>query len=207
MTIAPLLFAAVIGFNHAFEIDHMLAVGNIANTRTRMIHALRDGIFWGLGHTSTIFFVGCIILLGKITFQISNFEYLEIIVGITMIWIGFSRLNQLLKSKKQIAVNVNSGKAHNHKMAYSIGLIHGLAGSGAVVLLAMTEISSSSMSIAYLLLFGFGSIAGMMVVAGLFNLPIRNEFIAKSKIQLVFVGISAVLCIGYGAWLAFSFLV
>ncbi|MEQ9301853.1 MAG: urease accessory protein, partial [Cyclobacteriaceae bacterium] len=67
MTIPTLLFAAVIGFNHAFEADHVLAVGNLANKRGSFLEAIKDGLFWGLGHTSTIFAVGCVIILGKLT--------------------------------------------------------------------------------------------------------------------------------------------
>ena len=64
----PLLFAAVVGFGHAFEADHLVAVGNIVTKRDKLPLAIKDGIFWGLGHTSTIFLIGLIMIIGKATF-------------------------------------------------------------------------------------------------------------------------------------------
>ncbi len=43
----PLFFALVIGFNHAFEADHVLAVGNIANKRSKLLLAVKDGMYLG----------------------------------------------------------------------------------------------------------------------------------------------------------------
>ncbi len=62
-----LLFAAVVGFGHAFEADHLVAVGNIVTKRDRLKLALKDGIFWGLGHSSTIFLIGIVMIIGKAT--------------------------------------------------------------------------------------------------------------------------------------------
>ena len=45
-----------------------------------------------------------------------------------------------------------------------MGIVHGLAGSAAVALLVLTTIRNSHWAIAYLLVFGVGTIAGMMVI-------------------------------------------
>jgi hypothetical protein len=47
----PLLFSAIVGFTHALEADHLLAVSNMVTRRTSLKLAVRDGIAWGLGHT------------------------------------------------------------------------------------------------------------------------------------------------------------
>ena len=59
----PLLFAAVVGFGHAFEADHLVAVSTIASKRKHPMQAIKDGIYWGLGHTSTIFLIGLIMIV------------------------------------------------------------------------------------------------------------------------------------------------
>ena len=64
----PLLIAAAIGFGHAFEADHLVAVGNIVTKREKPVLALKDGMYWGLGHTSTIVLIGLLIIVGKSTF-------------------------------------------------------------------------------------------------------------------------------------------
>ena len=202
MTIPALLFAAVVGFNHAFEADHVLAVGNLANKRTSFLAAMKDGLFWGLGHTSMILVMGCIIIIGKLTLDIANFEYLEIVVGITLVILGAYRLSNISSSK----ATKNPSDLKGGKLAYTIGLIHGLAGSGAVVLIAMSEIESSSLSIVYMLLFGAGSILGMIIVAILFKIPMGSKNRINPKIQRAFLWLSGLLCIGYGVFMIFKFM-
>ena len=53
----PLLITIYAGFTHAFEADHLLAVSNIVSQRNSIWSSMKDGIFWGLGHASTIFFM------------------------------------------------------------------------------------------------------------------------------------------------------
>ena len=84
----PLLFAAAVGFGHAFEADHLVAVGNIVTKRDRLAFAIKDGIYWGLGHTSTIFLIGMIMIVGKSTFLNGYFGYFEAIVGLMLIILG-----------------------------------------------------------------------------------------------------------------------
>ena len=202
MTIPTLLFAAVVGFNHAFEADHVLAVGNLANKRPSFLAAIKDGLFWGLGHTSMILIVGCIIILGKLTLNIATFDYLEIVVGITLITLGIYRLSKI----KSYQTGKVKRDLHASKLAYSIGLIHGLAGSGAVVLIAMSEIESSALSIIFMLLFGAGSILGMVIVAVLFKIPMGSKAMVNSKIQQGFLWLSGLLCVGYGCYMVFEFI-
>ncbi|MEO1052626.1 MAG: urease accessory protein [Bacteroidota bacterium] len=197
----PLLLAAVVGFNHAFEADHVLAVGNIANQRNNLLKAVRDGMFWGLGHTSTIFAVGCLIILGRSALEDVNFELFEAIVGATLIVLGTYRLMKVKGGKRAYT----GGVAHDHKLAYSVGLIHGLAGSGTVILLAMTQLEYTYQSLLYLVIFGFGSILGMMVVAGVFNLPFSKRIRVGNTFQFVLLILSAVLCMGYGGWIVYGY--
>lgn len=198
-----LLFAAVIGFHHAFEADHVLAVGNIATKRKSVWQALRDGIFWGLGHSSMIFAVGCLIILSKTVVNIANFEFFEVLVGITLVGLGIYRLFQN-RSKTSQTTHTHSHThphPHNSKLAYSIGLIHGLAGSGAVILLTMSELKGDVESLLYLIIFGIGSIVGMMVVAGVFHLPFSQKIQAPTRFQSLLLIASALICIGYGSWM------
>ena len=190
----PLLFALGIGFSHAFEADHLIAISNIVTRRTRSRLAMQDGIFWGLGHTTTILIVGLIVMLGKLAVNESIFGYLEGLVGILLIGLGLVRLLRLLKSKKAPRPSDQSG----HKVAYGVGLIHGLAGSGAVVLIALSEVKGVLTELFYLLSFGFGSIAGMLIAAGLFCLPFSKKFAAVKTVRQAMVIISSLLCIGYG---------
>ena len=198
-TILPLLFALGIGFTHAFEADHLIAISNIVTHRTRTRLAIKDGIYWGLGHTSTVLVIGGVIILGKLLVNEALFSYLEGVVGVLLIALGFLRIRKLLRAN-----HPNHQAKSGHQVAYGVGLIHGLAGSGAVVLLAMAEISGVFTELFYLIAFGAGSIVGMLIAAGLFSLPFTKQFTKIDRFQNGMTVLSSVLCIGYGLYILFE---
>jgi len=191
-TILPVLFALLVGLGHAFETDHLIAVSNIVSKRDSQLLAARDGVYWGLGHTTTIFIFGSIILFSRATFL--NFGYFEAAVGLMLIVMGGSRI--LDKRTYDAKINIRYQKGY----AFSVGLIHGLAGSGALVLMVMSEISDPYIGMAYLLVFGVGSILGMFIAAGLFGIPFTQRMKINSKVRAGLIITSSLLCIFYGAW-------
>ena len=194
----PLLLAAVVGFGHAFEADHLVAVGNIVSKRQSTVIAVKDGIFWGLGHTSTIFLIGILMIVGKVAIPEVSFTYFEATVGLMLIGLGFFRLfKHFFKKDTALLMEVEN----NHRLAYAVGLVHGLAGSGAMILLVMTEIKSNMVGILYLLIFGIGSIIGMLVAAGLFSLPLSKKWSASNTFQAGLIVLSSLLCVGYGTFI------
>ena len=198
----PLLFAALIGFTHAFEADHLVAVSSLVTKRNKVLLAIKDGIYWGLGHTSTIFLIGFLIIVGKATFLNGYFSYFEAGVGMMLIILGIYRLREFYHNRKNHKDDVNH--EHTHRLAYGVGLIHGLAGSGALILLLMTEMQSSFNSMLYLIIFGIGSVVGMLVAAGIFSLPFSKKLSTNPWIQFIMILLSAVLCIGYGAFVMYE---
>lgn len=60
-----------------------------------------------------------------------------------------------------------------------VGIIHGLAGSAAVALLVLTTIRNARWGIAYLLVFGIGTIAGMMLIT--VSLASTFRFLGRSR--------------------------
>ncbi len=197
----PILFAAVIGFGHAFEADHLVAVGNIVTKRDKLRLAAKDGIYWGLGHTSTILLIGLILIVGTATFLDGYFGYFEAVVGLMLIILGMVRLWQVRAGRHVHEPQGLINHENNHHLAYGVGLIHGLAGSGAMILLVMTEIQGALSSIIYLLIFGLGSVVGMLVAAGIFSLPFSRRITESKRLQVGLTLLSALLCIGYGLYI------
>ncbi len=200
----PLLFAGAVGFSHAFEADHLVAVSNIVTRRRTLVSAIKDGIFWGLGHTSTIILIGLVVIVGKVTILNEYFGYFEAVVGLMLIGLGLYRLFKYKHLSK--GHNHESSEEQHHHLAYGIGFVHGLAGSGAMILLVMTEIQDNFNSILYLLIFGLGSIVGMLLAAGIFSLPFSRRFSNNGLLQTGLIAVSSLLCIGYGLYMVLEHL-
>jgi hypothetical protein len=213
-----LIYALYEGLLHAFEADHILAVTNIVSQRNKIFSALKDGIFWGLGHTSTIFLIGIIMILFKVNIPGSSFSYFEAIVGLMLILVASYRLYVFLRRERSETVHTHEHAGENsmphihihfrnknlHKASYGIGLVHGLAGSGALVVLVMTQIGTIANSLLYLLIFGIGSIAGMTLVAGIFSVPFSKKLIHSRWLCTTLVLVSSVLCFAYGCYVVYN---
>ena len=180
-------------------------------------------MFWGLCHSSTIFFIGIVMLLLKFQVAPNYFSYFEALVGVMLIGLGCYRLVKWFKEKKPMLHTHQHTHAdghvhahthmhtidkpaheHSHFPAYSIGLVHGLAGSGSLMLIVMSQMKTVTNGLGYLLLFGLGSVAGMMLAAGIFSLPFSQKILQSKLLQASLVFVSAGLCIGYGSWVVYQ---
>ncbi|MDR1454432.1 MAG: hypothetical protein LBJ01_02160 [Tannerella sp.] len=217
--IVLLLYALYEGLLHAFEADHILAVTNIVSQRSKVFPALKDGVFWGLGHTSTIFLIGILMILFKVNIPEHSFSYFEAAVGGMLILVATYRFYIFMRDEQTVFhthrhehagenrhphVHVHLKGNRLHRTSYGIGIVHGLAGSGALVVLVMTQIGTVANSLLYLLIFGIGSIAGMTLVAGVFSIPFSRKLIGSKILRTVLVLLSSVLCFGYGCYVIYE---
>lgn len=226
-----LLITVYAGLEHAFEADHLLAVNNLVTNRSKIKDALKDGMFWGIGHTSTIFIVGVIMIGFKISISENIFSYLEAVVGLMLVILGTIRLFKLLYKKTHSHTYYHShththsnGVTHTHmhahtythshpiagfkhkhydgtanyKTAFGVGLVHGLAGSGSLVILVISQMKTPLEGLLYILIFGIGSILGMFIASGLFSIPFTKSILKSQKLQYSLIIISSVICIVYG---------
>lgn len=87
---------------------------------------------------------------------------------------------------------------------FVIGVVHGLAGSAAVALLVLTTIRNVHWAIGYLLIFGVGTIAGMMLI----TMSIASAFTLVGKGQQKFSRqlalASGLLSLGFGLFVAYE---
>ena len=192
----PILFAAVVGMGHAFEPDHLLAVSTLVTRHDRLGPALRDGLFWGLGHTTMLVLFGSIIIFSRATWLHSG--YFEVAVGVMLIGLGIGRL--LDKNSYQ------SFQLPKQRVgfAYTVGLVHGLAGSGALVLAVLSAIAQPIWAVAYILLFGLGSVLGMLVAVSLMRVPFTLRMQLGRRLRAGAVVLSSALSVGYGGWMIYS---
>ncbi|HEY3287130.1 MAG TPA: hypothetical protein VGJ96_08420 [Gemmatimonadaceae bacterium] len=162
--------AAVLGFllglRHATDADHVVAVTAIVTRERTMRRAAWIGALWGIGHSLTVFVVGGAIIAFRIVIPPRMGLLLEFGVALMLIFLGFSNLRGGDRDE-------DHGHTHefDHRKPLLIGTVHGLAGSAAVAILVLAAIPQPAWAVAYLVVFGVGTIAGMMLVTVMLAAP------------------------------------
>jgi len=178
----------LLGLRHALDADHVVAVTAIISRSGSIRQASWAGILWGSGHTVTLFIVAAVVLIFKFTIPEPVVLTLEIAVGVMLILLGCNVLRQVWQGKihwhshKHDGMNAHShlhshAKTREHRhghVSFGMGLVHGLAGSGALVLLALSSASTVYTGMLFVLIFGLGSILGMLVTTTLLALPLHK---------------------------------
>ena len=212
----PLSFALglgfVLGLKHATEADHLVAVSTIVSEQRSLWRAGIVGALWGVGHTVMLLLVGLVVILLGVAIPERVAAFLELGVAIMITYLGARILYRLARERDSASLHTHP---HNSIVARSaitslrpiiIGMVHGLAGSAALTLLVLTEVvrgGSPSLGLAYLLIFGVGSIGGMLLMSTLIGLPFAltaMRFEKFNKPVRLIAGISSVLFGLYYAW-------
>lgn len=209
--ILPFVLAAVVGFRHAFEPDHLAAVSNLVTKRNSPLLAMKDGIFWGLGHSSSLLVVGSLMLSLRWAIPDKDFQIMEGGVGVMIILLGIFRLRQFFKQSQHSHIHTHDGirhihthaheesHKHQHKLSYGVGIIHGLAGSGVLIVAAMAAMKTVGTSLLFIAVFSVGCIAGMMMAAGILGLPFSKKLQTFRNIQSGLVIFSCAICLILGS--------
>ena len=86
----------------------------------------------------------------------------------------------------------------------AVGFVHGLAGSAAVALFVLTTISGSRQAIGYLLIFGIGTIIGMMLITAAIALPFTFTLTHFSRLNQAFALGSGAISVCFGLFLCYQ---
>jgi ABC-type nickel/cobalt efflux system permease component RcnA len=220
----------VFGLKHATEVDHVVAVSTLVSQQRNVWRSTLVGAMWGAGHTASLLITGVIVLSLRIAIPEQVSRWLEFGVALMIIGLGAMALWRSLRKRNDVHVHEHSHdgvshvhihfhesetrheKARPHSHAVSaigikpvlIGAVHGLAGSGALTLLILTQIESAWVGFLYLAIFGVGSVLGMVLMSGLIGLPFaltaRNVGRVHRHLQTTAAGLS----IAFGLWYAYN---
>ncbi|MGI9025871.1 MAG: urease accessory protein [Burkholderiaceae bacterium] len=193
-----LVVGLLLGMKHATEADHLAAVATLVTRQGSLAQTLQQGVAWGVGHTLTLMvFAGAVFVLGEVISP--RLEHaLETAVGIMLIVLGADVLRRLIRDRIHFHVHrhgpaVEHVHAHSHRgeglhersqhrhahakrwplRALAVGVMHGLAGSAALVVLSLKSVPSLSLGLVYVAVFGVGSIIGMAILSIVIALPLR----------------------------------
>jgi len=86
----------------------------------------------------------------------------------------------------------------------AVGLIHGLAGSAAVALLVLTTIRLPALAVLYLLVFGIGTIAGMMLITTAIAIPFKYSQKRFTRLNHTLGLISGIISVAFGVFIVYE---
>lgn len=217
---AVLGFGFLLGLKHATDADHLAAVGTIVAERKSLWSSALIGGVWGLGHTISLFLAGIFVLL--LNFEISERteRILEFGVGIMLTFLGLNVFRKLLKgghlhfhkhehgarehAHPHIHERANEDAPHTHHglkfspRALLIGMVHGLAGSAGLMLLVIPTIHSKPLGLLYIIIFGVGSIGGMMLMSFLVGLPFHLTAARFNRFNSILQTVAGLVSIVFG---------
>src|SRR5882672_5360837 len=224
--VSILAFGFVLGLKHAIDADHLAAVSTIASERRSLFSSSMVGALWGLGHTISLMIAGIAVIL--LHFQISErtSRALEFCVGIMLVFLGANALRKLARGGRiHMHVHEHGGRVHVHPHIHEtshedqphthhglrfgarpllIGMVHGMAGSAALMLLVLTTISSSMVGFLYISVFGAGSIGGMMIMSTLFALPARLTAERFARANLALRCLAGLFSLSFGLFMIYE---
>lgn len=208
-TTTPLLWLGfLLGVRHACDPDHVVAVTAILGRTQRLGQALRIGAFWGIGHTATLLAVGVAMVLFGVSMPSSTAVVMEVVVAAMLVLLGAGAMRRLRDEEPSHAHGSSpSPRRPTSLRPLAIGLVHGLAGSGALVLVATSEIRSRSGALAYLALFGVGTVLGMMTITLVLATPFVYGARRMATARAFIVRGAGALGIVLGAFIAWRALV
>jgi len=198
MSLSLLLLGLLIGMRHAVESDHVAAVATLATHSRSMTEAVRQGAAWGVGHALTLFLFGSIVLVLDTVMPAALAQVLELVVGIMLVGLGIDVLYRVIREKVHFHVHRHTdGNSHFHAHSHAgeethdparhrhehpagfpvrallVGLMHGMAGSAALILLTLQTVRSPLLGLIYIALFGLGSMIGMALLSVAIAIPLR----------------------------------
>jgi ABC-type nickel/cobalt efflux system permease component RcnA len=163
---------------------------------------VRHGLTWGLGHTITLFaFAGAALVLRQ-AIPKGMESALETAVGVMLVGLGLNVFWRMWRERVhfhahshgdgtthfhahshagETAPHRRAVHAHEHRgfrwRTLAVGLMHGMAGSAALLVLAATQLSTPLEGLVYVLVFGLGSMIGM----GLLSTVIAVPFVLSAR--------------------------
>ena len=217
---SAVLLGILIGFKHALEGDHVIAISTIKNDKNKIVNTIWVGISWGLGHSIPLIILGSVVLLLKnqILDQINNLSsFFELLVAIVLIFLGLQIIIRNFRNKNQFHThsdvntslhtshNINERKINNHEdnhyligmlpfirpKSFLIGVLHGLAGTGALMVTLLPSHSNFFNGIIFLFSFSIGTILSMSFVTIILFVPLKQ--ISSPKLLKI---ITSILGIG-----------
>ena len=212
--ISVLGLGLILGLRHALDPDHIVAVSTIVSESKSVRRSSLVGTFWGLGHTMSLLLAGILVIALKVQISDRVALWMEFAVALMLVLLGLKAVLKPLRGwKVHVHRHTHDGSSHIHAHLHGpdnehthrhrhlirsgarpfvVGLVHGMAGSAALMILVLATIPSAVAGLIYIAVFGLGSVGGMLIMSSLISLPFvltRKRFTVLSHGLQVMVGL------------------
>ncbi len=221
-----LLLGLLLGVKHALDADHVVAVSTIATENRSLRRACTIGFCWGVGHTVVLLVAGLAVLGLHLAIPHDMARLFEAGVGVMLVGLGLSVGWTLLRERVHVHTHTHDdgtghlhvhshreGRGHAHLHRYrleytslAVGMMHGLAGSAALLLLVLSTVRSLRDGMLYILMFGAGSIAGMVLLGVALSAPFALTPQRLVRAQLVLRALAGLASVSLGGHMLYEFL-
>jgi ABC-type nickel/cobalt efflux system permease component RcnA len=224
--VATLMLGFGLGLQHSLDADHLVAVSTLVGRGRSLSRSAAVGALWGLGHTAALLVAAGAVVALRLTISPRVADALETCVGVMLIVLGGDLLVRALRGELRVHSHphVHQGGMHRHlhvhvppvathehahdgpiRRPFLVGVVHGLAGSAAVMLAVLGTIGNAWSALLYVLIFGCGTVIGMLALSTVLGVPFvlgaRGPGPLANRLQLV-VGLGAVAFGVSHAWRA-----
>jgi cytochrome c biogenesis protein CcdA len=227
--------AFILGLGHSLDPDHVVAVSTILCKCPNLRKSIASAAAWGAGHTATILLVGLLVLALRVSIPESIFQLFEIAAGAMLIVLGTLLLKPIIAQRIHMRKHKNnpSIRPHTHSHSHSrnhihligkhsheeeksnthvhksvfTGILQGMAGSAAVMLVTLTTVSSVEVGLIFLLVFGIGVILGMVCISCIISSVIKYTTTRLEGVHEKINMLTGSISIGFGIFLIIEMLI
>jgi sulfite exporter TauE/SafE len=214
--LATLVFGFGLGLQHSFDADHLVAISTMVGRSRSVPRAAVVGAIWGLGHTVALLAAALAVITLRLSVAPATADALEVAVGVMLIVLGGDLVLHAMAGAlrihshahahergvhRHLHVHVQPVATHEHahpapiRRPFFVGVLHGLAGSAALMLAVLGTIGDAWTGLLYVAVFGVGTIVGMLALSALLGLPFalgaRRSASVALRLQIA-VGLGAV---------------
>ncbi|HLL76331.1 MAG TPA: hypothetical protein VK421_13855 [Pyrinomonadaceae bacterium] len=227
-TTSALALGFVLGLRHAVDADHLAAVSAIVSERRSVLGASLLGGLWGVGHAVSLVAAALAVILFDLRVGERAALLLEACVGVMLVALGANALRKLGRGGRlHLHFHRHGGREHAHPHVHGetdlarehgraerpahthhglrldsrtvlVGMLHGLAGSAALMLLVISTVESRLAGLLYVAVFGVGSAGGMMLMGALVSLPMRLTAVRFARANILIRGAAGLFSAGLG---------
>jgi len=190
-----------LGMRHALEPDHLAAISTLVSGERTPRAGARLGALWGLGHTIALLAVGLALALLRARMPGGLEDFFEFGVALMLLGLGLRAIRDALRPSAggPVRWHAHGSSRHAHsgetdhvhlgsrtlaRRPLLVGVVHGLAGSGALTAWVLAELPTASLRVLYMALFGLGSVLGMAALSALAGWQL-GRFVTGERAQRI----------------------